>query len=52
MDERLPDVPFMFVVGANSAPVVYRAAAYRQVRSGEAVSTTNMATEFYGGVMV
>jgi len=32
MDERLPDVPFMFVVGANSAPVVYRAAAYRQVK--------------------
>jgi len=31
MDSRAPQVPFMFVAGANSAPVVYRAAPYHQI---------------------
>jgi len=30
-DSRLPGTPFMFVVGANSGPVLYRAAAFQQV---------------------
>ena len=31
-DSRVPGVPFMLVVGANSGPVMYRAEAHRSVR--------------------